>query len=160
MSVESAKKFMEVLGTDAELQEKMSKIVLDASAKASAAFATSMGYECSAEDYAEALKENPGPGILHPECVSNENIRKLQEVLAKDEELQYKYYCETGKDVIAALAAAAKEVGYEFTAEEFNEAANKEIQLSPEDLEKVSGGMLPDEYPILFSQIYVPLRKK
>lgn len=75
--------------------------------------------------------------------MAKENAKAFLKKLAEEKELQEQLKfkkIDTLEDV-ARLAAAAKELGYEFTDEELLEAIREELPLASEELAKVYGGL-------------------
>ena len=77
--------------------------------------------------------------------IQNENIRKFMEKLAQDQDMQAKFYQLRDPDVAYKLASSLQEG---FTKDEFITEMKRLYEettkdLSPEDLEKVAGGVHP-----------------
>ena len=75
-----------------------------------------------------------------------ENIKKFFEALSADEKLQARVKSELegveGEAKIEKIVAIAKEIGFEFTAEDFQA---KKTELSEDELDQVNGGMMIDK---------------
>jgi predicted ribosomally synthesized peptide with nif11-like leader len=69
-----------------------------------------------------------------------ESAKKFIADAAEDKSLEAKIDKETAGDKLEGIAAAAKELGYDFTAAELKEAAIGESELSLDELENVAGG--------------------
>jgi predicted ribosomally synthesized peptide with nif11-like leader len=69
-----------------------------------------------------------------------ESAKKFLADAAEDKSLEAKLDKETAGDKIEGIVAAAKELGYDFTASELKEAAMGDSELSLDELENVAGG--------------------